>query len=58
MHFVKNLGLTDKQIDGVFSRFEAKLKDAQELLFHSFLPLEYQEKYLKTLQIRSQVLLA
>lgn len=52
----KNLGLNDKQIDGVFKRFQKNKSKALWLIEHSFLSKEMQNKYIAFLNKRYDVL--
>jgi len=54
-HFVqfgKDLGLTSKQIDGVFNRFQKKKRGMIDLIKNSFLSNEMQLNYIETLEER------
>jgi len=58
-HFEKfgsDLGLTEKQVKGVFKRFFRNKSKAFEWLNKSFLPEEYKEKYKKLLEIRYSII--
>ena len=48
----KNLGLTTKQIDGVFNRFFKNKKKAIDWINNSFLTKEMQENYINLLNER------
>ena len=50
--FGEGLGLTQKQIDGVFQRFEKKKKNAKELIDQSFLSNSMKQAYLTILDER------
>jgi serine/threonine-protein kinase HipA len=52
----KNLGLNDKQIDGVFKRFQKNKSKALRLIEHSFLSEEMQNKYIALLDKRYDAL--
>lgn len=48
----QNLGLTDKQIDGVFKRFLKFKKKSTQWILNSFLTKEMQEAYVKLMEER------
>lgn len=52
----KNLGLNDKQIDGVFKRFQKNKAKALRLIEQSFLSEEMQDKYIALLNKRYEIL--
>ncbi len=52
----KNLGLNDKQIDGVFKRFQKNKAKALRLIGQSFLSEEMQNKYIALLNKRYDIL--
>ena len=52
----KNLGLNDKQIDGVFKRFQKNKAKALRLIEQSFLSEEMQDKYIALLNKRYDIL--
>lgn len=52
----KNLGLNDKQIDGVFKRFQKNKAKALRLIEQSFLSEEMQNKYIALLNKRYDIL--
>jgi len=52
INFGKNLGLTDKQISGVFSRFFKNKSEAYKWLELSFLSESLKEKYIEILEER------
>jgi len=54
--FGQKLGLTAKQIEAAFHRFEKKLPDAKALLRRSFLSLEMQEAYEALMAKRWEIL--
>ncbi|MBC8267042.1 MAG: HipA domain-containing protein [Flavobacteriales bacterium] len=53
--FGKNLGLNQKQIAGVFFRFEQKINEMIELIQNSFLSSDLQEKYISLLKARMKI---
>jgi serine/threonine-protein kinase HipA len=54
--FGKNLGLNDRQINGVFNRINAKYLTAVEWINRSFLSVELQSAYLSLIDKRYEIL--
>ena len=54
--FGNNLGLNEKQISGVFNRFDKNKSLALEWIDDSFLSIEYQKKYKNILKKRYSIL--
>lgn len=51
--FAKNIGLSEKQVDSVFARFQASIPEAKKIIQNSFMPENLQEEFFEIIKKRA-----